>query len=241
MPAGTRSLVVNIGSHIDPLLPPEDDLTVSTIAFEPVVHASIQRVERLHVVPAAVGTMDGLTTMHVYNHGASSSLSRAKDSVLQKLRHVEKFNSAAVKASGAGLPAALLVPLISFRRVLDELPSELPVWLLKTDMQGHDFRTVSSVGELLRRRVHYVHCEVYNNGSRARYYEDTPSNEFCTDWVPHMEALGYELYVPDRRNTLAARCRGKRVAREFDARWKLRGTMLPSPWHLTTALSNRTK
>lgn len=77
---GTETVLINIGTNLNPLPPPAANSTV-VLAFEPVVPAHLLRLKhpRLFVVPAAVGNSDGLVEMNVYGRsttwaGSSSSL-----------------------------------------------------------------------------------------------------------------------------------------------------------------------
>ena len=82
------SLILNIGSNSDPIVPrPKDDPCVIAIAFEPMVPHTIKPHPALHVVAAAVTGEDntttggGLATMRFYNdNGISSSLSTPTES-----------------------------------------------------------------------------------------------------------------------------------------------------------------
>jgi hypothetical protein len=83
-----RTVLVNIGSNLEPLLPPDNDPTVAAIAFEPIVHCNVSQLHpRLYVVPAAVSSEDGLATMEVLHvNGVSSSLSSPVTAVRKILK-----------------------------------------------------------------------------------------------------------------------------------------------------------
>jgi hypothetical protein len=76
LPSSAKFVLLNIGSNVDPVLPPANDSCVVAIAFEPLVHASIPPAPRLFVVPAAVSDSASLSTMRLFdkNAGQSSSL-----------------------------------------------------------------------------------------------------------------------------------------------------------------------
>ena len=143
-PASTRRLVINIGSSFDPILPPADDDAVSVIAVEPIVHEKIKRTPRLYVLPAAVAAEDGVAMMSILNKGGvSSSLSQP-----------------AVRSFWTHSNGVRLVPVIALRTLLASIPEALGLWYIRTDMQGHDFRTLSSVGDALA-RAEYVTAETW--------------------------------------------------------------------------------
>ena len=98
---------------------------------------------------AAVSARSGTATMHLYGRsktfvGASSSLSASK--VAEAAGHIISSTSKAGAALKLQSTAKRVVPLLSMRAVLDAIPSHMTLWYLKTDMQGHDFEAISSVG-----------------------------------------------------------------------------------------------
>ena len=171
LPSTTRRVFINIGSNVDPLLPPESDRSVVSIAFEPIVSSQIAARAGLFVVPSAVSNFSGIGLMGVYNErGLSSSLSKP-----------------AWEFSPQTSPPRL-VPVLSMRAVLGSIPAHIDIWFLKTDMQGHDFVALSSAADLLRTRVHYIMSEVAVNNVRA--YNGT-SNDLCRQHLPFMRANGF--------------------------------------------------
>ena len=230
LPAATNIVLLNIGSNLEPLLPPEGNSSVVSIAYEPIVASQIKPHPGLYVVPAAVAAAPGIAMMGVYNtDGVSSSLSRP-----------------ALKAHWNEAPKpAKVVPVVSMRHVLQSIQPRLLVWFFKTDMQGHDFAAVSSAGALLT-RVPYVMTEV-NIGGLVTY--EGSRNDYCADWLPHMLALGYRphkltghfrattwasavrqatRYCKWARRKTARRARADERAEE-DAYWVLNGTTVPPP------------
>ena len=168
LPPSARSVLLNIGSFTTPLLPPEDNETVVAVALEPVVASQITPAPRLFVVPAAVSDASGLAMMGVFNlKGESSSLSKPAQR--------RPWNV------GSKLHEPRLVPVLRMRDVLHSIPSDLLIWFLKTDMQGHDFKAVASAGQQLAARVPYIMSEVYLENMHS--YSGT-RNDYCTDWLP---------------------------------------------------------
>ena len=223
LPSQISEVFLNIGSNLDPILPPTDSGDKAlTIAFEPIVGCKIPPHKQLMVVHAAVAATSGLTSMFLYNeHGVSSSLSKpAKkggwNSNTERDGHIQ------------------VVPIITMRQILKAIPSHVAIPYIKTDMQGYDFAAVSSAEEyLFQRNVDYLFTEVYFYKNPT--YEGV-SNDFCTDWWPHMRRVGYDLiYMQEngreRRDVKAAtefcaqplpELRGGNLA-EGDALWKRKG------------------
>ncbi|KAL1520312.1 hypothetical protein AB1Y20_021903 [Prymnesium parvum] len=236
LPSGVTSVLINIGSSLNPVLPPPENRSVISIAFDPIVASEIRSKPRLYVVPAAVSEEGGLATMGVYNaDGGSSSL--------LKPAMTAEWN---VGFEGA-LPPTKIVPVLSMQSVLEAIPPRLLLWLLKTDMQGKDFSAVASVGSLIR-RVPYIMSEVWLENLHT--YEGA-SNDYCRDWLPYMLKMGYRpkaLHGGGRapRRTFAgasdaltfcSQSTGRSQARrnkgveilEADAFWVRNDTSLPPP------------
>lgn len=241
LPPNIQSVLLNIGSNLDPVLPPSEDESIAAIAFEPLVAAAIKPHPRLYVVPAAVSSSHGLAMMDVLNrHGVSSSLSK----------HVSKPFARAAWATSS-VPARV-VPVITMLDVLNSIPSSISIMYLKTDMQGYDFNAVQSAGKALT-RVPYVMTEVYLQ-NRSTYAN--VSNDFCNDWLPHMLKIGYiprslSTYsgiVPHMDTAQAQHyCANHKRANvdltdkytltEGDAIWVLKGTSAPAPCFNTQFIS----
>jgi hypothetical protein len=177
---GTKSIVLNIGSNIDPIVPhPREGPCAMSIAFEPVVPCDIPRHPQLQVVAAAVGSVRGLATMTFLNNiGVSSSLSEpAMTSGWNNNEHRDG--------------KTLVVPILPFQDVLDSIPANVRIDFIKTDMQGHDFAAISSVGTALAARgVLRLLTEVYFDDVQT--YVGV-NNDFCRDWLPFMASIGFEL------------------------------------------------
>jgi hypothetical protein len=231
LPANTSTVIMNIGSNIDPVLPPAQDFQTIAIAFGPIVGCRIKRRDRLYVVPAAVSATASFATMSVLNmNGLSSSLSAPATK-----------NAAFMRGITEARPApSVFVPVLSTRMLLEAIPPDVELWFLKTDMQGHDFEALAGGGELLK-RVHYLRVECW--ASNVFSYEGV-RNDFCNDHLPHMTALGFEFVETvgyrkaHRFKGIAAAnafCAQARVARkhfgiqDMDAFWKRQDTWLPPP------------
>ena len=152
---------------MDSILPPPDP-SVSVVVFEPLPHvaAQIEEVARRHVVAAAVSDRSGLSVMTMYNdHGLSSSLADVS------------YRDARWNSGRDTDGKRVIVPCVALQDVLAAIPAAVRIWVLKTDMQGLDFRAVQSAGRLIR-RVPYLVTEVshdnvhaYDGSSNVRMYE----------------------------------------------------------------------
>lgn len=177
--SGTK-LVLNIGSNVDPILPrlPVDDICTFVIAFEPVVYERIPSHPALHVLPAAVSSFDGLSSMHLYNkNGASSSFSTPR-------KTGQRWNS------GKRDQGIKVVPVLSMLTVMNSLDN-YEVGFIKTDMQGFDFKAISSVKPESWKttfKVPHMKTEVYLDNLST--YVGV-SNDLCNDWLPYMKEAGY--------------------------------------------------
>ncbi|KAI2492698.1 hypothetical protein MHU86_21846 [Fragilaria crotonensis] len=180
LPEKITEVFLNIGSNLDPILPPVDSGDKAlTIAFEPIVGCKIKPHKHLMVVHAAVAANSGLTSMFLYNqNGESSSFSKPAfqdwwNSDTERDGHMQ------------------IVPVITLRQILSAIPSHIAIPYIKTDMQGHDFVAISAADDyLFQRNVDYVYSEIFVNNQSS--YKNV-RNDFCTDWWPHMKRIGYEL------------------------------------------------
>jgi hypothetical protein len=116
--------------------------------------------------------------MNLYNKdGRSSSLNEANH--LAAWSNQQRWNKdSKIK----------IVPTISFRTILESL-EHYDIQMILTDMQGHDFKTVSSVGDLLVKvGVRRLVTEVYKDNVST--YKDS-HNDLCLNWLPYMTSIGY--------------------------------------------------
>lgn len=176
-PPEITRVVINIGSNLQPVLPPTQDQHTVAIAYEPIVGHRIPPRPNLFVVHAAVGNQASLAMMRSLNRdGLSSSLATPSMSM--------SWNK------GPNRGSIYIVPVVPMRLVLESLPPQVSVWYLKTDMQGYDFDAIVGAGELLRKRVHYIKTEVWFHNVQT--YEGV-NNDFCLDHLPYMTRQGFEI------------------------------------------------
>jgi len=187
---GVSSVVLNIGSNLDPILPKESAGPCAiSIAFEPIVPHLIREHPQLYVVPAAIVSTSGggVASMYIYNQdGVSSSLSKSATTN-------EFWNNNARRKDGK----QKFVPTLSLTTLLQSITAEIEIMYIKTDMQGHDFSAVAAGGKaLFARGVKYIETETF--WKDLYHYKDV-HNDLCRDWLPLMAELGYE-YDFTRRN-----------------------------------------
>ena len=180
-PAGTKYLFMNIGTNLEPVLPPQRNKSIAAVGFEPIVHGKVRQHEGLFMIPAAVSDYSGVAMMNIWNKdGASSSLSQL----------TSESQSVILRERKGSLPVMMSVPVISMTSVMQSVPDELTIWFLKTDMQGHDFAALSSCGALLR-RIDWIMAEVYTHSNLSEATYVSASNRYCEDFVPHMASIGF--------------------------------------------------
>jgi len=209
LPQGIKSVIINVGCNLDPIMPPEHDNTTMVIAVEPIIETAsrIPKHPRLWVIAAAVAPGDAhLQTMKIHNvGGASSSLAAPKDKTAFWVGN----------SKAQGWPAAQIVPVISLSMLLAAIPRNVHIRHLKTDMQGFDFAAVSGAGRLLR-RVPEVLTEVYLGS--AEPYEGV-SNSLKRDWEPYMQSVGYKKVARTEKRTGAERYNWKKLG-EDNVMWQ---------------------
>lgn len=179
LPPDARYAFLNVGTNVDPILPPADNSSVVAIGFEPIVHANIPPTQRLFIVPAAVSDTSGISVMRVFpkNKGQSSSLLAASGGLSS---HVD---TTAFERR--------FVPVVSMSSVLSGFPANVELWFLKTDMQGHDAKALVSAGRHLR-RAHYIASETWMLNHYPYGDESTAAqNSYCDTLLPAMLKLGY--------------------------------------------------
>ena len=177
-PAGTEGIIINLGSHADPINPPEDpSIVVLAVEPDPATISRIKRTERRYVLAAAVAERAGLATMYRYNNGASSSLSKAA----RDFNEEEPRPNVDEWASPQGAP--FFVPTVTLEQLLAAIPTSIDILFLKTDLQGYDLAVIKSAGPSLR-RVFKVLSEASLSG--VKRYVDAPPNDFNLHWEPFM-------------------------------------------------------
>lgn len=177
LPKQTKSIIINIGSNIDPIYPKSKQGPCAlSIAFEPIVPFQVHKHPQVHVVPAAVSDSAGLQTMYSFNKiGVSSSLSQPAKA--------DFWNQGRQKG------ATKLVPVIPMIDVVNAIPTDVSVDLIMTDAQGYDYTIIkSAISEIRSRGFKYLKTEVYLD--QVTTYKDV-ENDFCQNWLPMMTENGY--------------------------------------------------
>jgi hypothetical protein len=181
LPPGVKRVIINVGSNLQPPVPKEDDIAV--IAVEPMLAtaARIPKHERVFVVTAAVSNVVGFASFFSYNfNGESSSLAQMREEDAA----APSGWWAADNLREKGYAPVSFVPVLTLRMLLDAIPPEVEILLLKTDMQGFDFTAVSAVGSAALARVRQVYSEVNCHG--FAYNPSAPLNDFDAVWADFM-------------------------------------------------------
>jgi FkbM family methyltransferase len=196
---------------------PEDEGT-HVLAFEPLpsVQSQIPAHDQISLIPAAFSDKSGLTAIYEYgDFHQSSSLAKLSEG-LSSIASTGKF---------------YLVPSLSLVDILTSIPREVEIKLVKIDIQGYDFKVVSSAGQALAERgVRRVVTEVYIDNTQAY---DGVENDYCLHWRGYMESIGYKLIglaIPPRflsESDASALCSLKHEqstgVKEANAYWQLGG------------------
>eukprot|EP01062_Namystynia_karyoxenos_P066468 TRINITY_DN60392_c0_g1_i1.p1 TRINITY_DN60392_c0_g1~~TRINITY_DN60392_c0_g1_i1.p1 ORF type:complete len:374 (+),score=104.84 TRINITY_DN60392_c0_g1_i1:87-1124(+) len=191
LPPGTRRVLINIGSHVDPPIPPEDELDLAVLAVEPVLQTAVAitaHPRRLVLAAAISGGPPGVAVMHVLGRDG-------------KQKEQTWSSSLSKPAEGADWTGPQRLPqptvVIPLSTLLEAVPSTVTIPLLKLDMQGHDFAAVQSAGPLLRQRCPCLWTETYKGDPEQTSYVGV-RNHVTLDWLPFMTQAGYKvLYAPD--------------------------------------------
>lgn len=150
-PPSMRRVWINIGTHKDPIVPPDDETFV--IAVEPVPDTAIliPRHPNVFVVCAAISETPGFAKFSIFNSGMSSSLAEPA---------VPTVNWANAAYRGT-LPPFIIVPVLTLEHLFSAIPSNLPIDFVMTDMQSYDLRAAKSASFLSLGRVRKYKAEVY--------------------------------------------------------------------------------
>mmetsp|Transcript_7738 Transcript_7738/g.28062 ORF Transcript_7738/g.28062 Transcript_7738/m.28062 type:complete len:329 (+) Transcript_7738:204-1190(+) len=177
-PPGTTSVVINVGSNLGPIMPTREmGPCARGVAVEPVVACSIPPHPQLHVLPAAVSAVPGVTSMRIMNsNGVSSSLADPA-SEMSWNNNKERDGK------------TVLVPVVTLSSIVRAVPESVAISVLMTDMQGFDFVAVREAADVLRERAPYIVSEVWLDD----VYTYRAENDLCRDWLPLMKGLGYAL------------------------------------------------
>jgi len=215
---------INIGSHKDPPRPAfgsAEESYTAVVAVEPVMQTAMRinrtlgggggggggggdEGSRVHVVCAAISDAAGFASMETFNSGASSSLSEPEPGRWWALPGSEHRTH--------GMPRFAFVPVLTLEMLLAAVPAAIDIALLKTDMQGHDFRAVAAARRAALRRVRRLMTEVYCGDFREYV---GAANALERDWLPHMRSMGFAL---DAAAAAAPPCSPGHVG-EADATW----------------------
>ena len=212
---GVASVVFDIGASLDPILPPIDNASVASLAFEPVHYESIRLQQngnpRLHISPAAVAAEDGVAEMGIYhNSRAASSLSAAPE---RAMNHNPEKALDVLIAEGLGQKLKNAEAERRARGILEELK------LAHSKATNGAQRTTAKVPALSLRTVidalpasvelwflkigmqGHDFAAVKGAGDalrrvqwmKTRVQVEGVENGFCDDFFPYLTKLGFDL------------------------------------------------
>ena len=148
-PPGITKLWINVGSHVDPPMPPDAETAV--LAIEPVLKtaAAIEPHPNLYVVTAAISDTPSFAKFTIFNRGMSSSLAEPVDpNIYWALKD-------------GGYPPFSIVPVLTLDHLIASIPDSIRIELVKTDMQSFDLRAAKSASLESLARVEKYQAEVY--------------------------------------------------------------------------------
>ncbi|KAL0485067.1 valine tRS [Acrasis kona] len=204
IPASIKTIWINVGTHLDPVLPPADDKSIMVIGFEPnldlLERVRVNKYERLQVIPAAVANFHGVGSFRLSNNGGASS------SLAKFVPRAEKLDSGEVS----------FVPIVRLEDIMKQIPRHINVESIKIDAQGFDLEVIKSAGEFVTRFT-TITAEIVANDDLA-YYKDVDNSR--KSWMAYMTKYGFKKEhedcngVPQEELDKGVRCE------EANVRWR---------------------
>lgn len=160
LPSRVTDVVIDVGQADTPILPASASQMV--IGFEPIDEwhrANTEtwgELETFMSIPAGAGACDERLPFKRLRYGESSSfLSLDQGEVagaLQQLRDAGLKNAIGVSFSEKDfdLVGETIVPVVQLRHMLERLPPQLEVSMLKIDAQGYELRVLMGAGNMSR-------------------------------------------------------------------------------------------
>jgi len=189
LPDGVTDAIIDIGLADSTYSPPEGRKT-TTVAI--VVEASLKEVQQNRLIQRCHQRQTGC----IFVHGAVTNL--------QKLGKLVQFwqttrsggNALDLPSMTSRWPMELgssLVPMMTFKILLDSISPEIGLFWCKTDTNGNDHRVLRSAGPGLKR------CKVVE----AEFILDGSSGPLCQEEsaVEHMQSIGYKMKVTGADST----------------------------------------
>lgn len=181
MPKNTTSVKINIGPNSDPSIfcPPHGGEFCLLLDIQ---HSVVQKLRKKYqgnanMVALWLGISDfrGLAHFQIHGGGHTGSTSLSTPAYRSDWNTVDQGSDYA--------------PVMTLADILASISPALPITLLATDMQGHDFAAIRSAGEHLK-RVQRVQSEVWDHASTF----NGVSNDLTRDWLPRrMKSMGFAL------------------------------------------------
>ena len=187
-PEGTKSIVIDIGQHVSPILPKSSSEFV--IGFEAILERYKDNVAKnLNVpnklfIPMAVGKEDGMLMFkELVASEASSLLDVNEDAVIDRLK-ILKQNNYPVESDPFQVKYKYFIPVTSLNHVIERIPDHISLSFLKIDTQGNEMQVLQGAGPL--NRFQSIMAEVT---MKKKFYKDSAS---AAELLTFMKNAGFE-------------------------------------------------
>jgi hypothetical protein len=183
LPQGTTGVKINVGCNYQPMVECDPLGTVVCFLFD-IQNKPIQYLRDLY---------RGNANMYIFNLGVSEyaglaafpTLGSGEDAQSTSLSDPNK--ESAFWNTGDHRGGVEWSGVITMAEVIDSIDPTIPILMVATDMQGHDFAAIASAGDRLK-RVQALEVELYKDGVST--YAGV-KNDYDADWLPHMTKMGF--------------------------------------------------
>jgi FkbM family methyltransferase len=188
-PEGTKSIVIDIGQHVSPILPKSSSEFV--IGFEAILErykdnvAKNRHVANKLFIPMAVGKEDGMLMFkELAASEASSLLDVNEDAISDRLKVLKENNYDAGK-DPFEIKYKYFLPVTALKHVIERIPDHITLSFLKIDTQGNEMQVLQGAGPL--KRFQSIMAEVT---VKKQFYKDSASE---AEMLTFMRNAGFEL------------------------------------------------
>lgn len=182
LPKGTTGVKINVGANYRPLVECNPFETIVCFLFDiqndPIQYLRDQYKDNsnTYIFTLGVSDYDGLAAFPTLGYGGEAQSTSLSDPN-QDAGWNTGENRGHIDWSG----------VITLAHLIDSIDPEIPIMMLATDMQGHDFTAIVSAGDRLR-RVQALQVELYKDGIAT--YAGV-RNDYEADWLPYMTKMGF--------------------------------------------------
>lgn len=178
LPDSCSKVMINVGTNKSPIDEAEDSCRILIDPLPSITDDLQKRFDgddKVKVYQTAISDFSGTAPFHVYQDGGdASSLSPPK------AVHNGWF-------TGNNDKGTIEVPVNTMKDLIDAIPKDKEISILKTDMQGNDLKGIKSAGDSLD-RVQQVMSETYATGYTP--YRGGQENQI-QNWKGIMQAFGF--------------------------------------------------